>query len=120
MIHGALRSVLINILGNRPQPVFSGDVADWERFSQEWLLYESILRQTQHTEIPDHLMFIIFRRILDKTSLDKLDATLFNDPRTSFVHFWQGLTKKFTRDPSGHYRREWKKIGLKGARELTP
>ena len=109
----------MNILGNRPQPVFAGEIADWERFSREWLLYESILRQTQTAEIPDHLMFIIFRRSLDKASLDKLDATLVTNPHTSFVEFWQGLAKEFTRDPSGHYRREWQKIGLKGVRELT-
>ena len=117
---GPLGPLLMNILGSQPPPEFSGNMADWERFSQEWAFYESVLQQTQPAGFPDGILLIIFRRSLDETSRQKLDAAMRLNPRLTFTQFWDTLVTEFARDPSAYHRKEWLKVSLNKKSELNP
>ena len=85
-------------LGGYLPPVFSCCDADWETFSQEWDLYEAVLRQVNRGNIPEVLLLRTYSRSLDQAGRNVLALHQRENPIRTLAQFNRELCHMNSRD----------------------
>ena len=101
-------------------PEFSGDEADFADFAREWQQYLRVMCPGGTAEVSDALILGMLKKALDHVSCQKLISAMESNPNLTYANFCKMLELDFGRDLTGVYRKEWDKVTLGGARNLTP
>ena len=112
---------LKTLIGKLAPPIFSGLDSDFADFSREWKRYLHVMCPDGVDQPEgDILILETLRGCLDVGARNRLASALERNTHLTYNDFWRELEREYTRDLTSHYRREWEKVTLGGARRLTP
>ena len=111
-------SFLAQIMAQHALPKFSGRDVDWEAFTEEWHVFEEMIRH-ETGDVSDYLLLKVLSNCLDAAGQNLLMTRMRQNPRLSFREFWKEIGQFFARDMPALRRREWQNIRLYSAGELS-